>query len=392
MTASMFLAPRFVGALGIAWGEDKALQYARDLREKTDILLTRAPRESLLQSGERVISVGEIDSQVRAWIAEGLPLAFVVPEPVIVGQFGASVMAKAPNPNAARLMAGYLASVDGKARAREGDASRATMARPPTNELAKRLHSGGTQVVHDTVQIMAAKEALYPKAAVDPDRPGEVTSRADDPLASPLAGSRVGAMARIPRSREEPELRALDSLDLTRKARAARRRGPCGLSHPGAARHAAVRGVSRAVRLPAVRAGRALDAGEFSRDLFGEPRSITRILPDTFDLRRRHGRAHLHGRVRARLADRAHRPAGPRDLVRDHPVSAAGADPGAGDRVDLPDGAECRLAQSGAALRSAASRARARSTCSACRGSILCQSLASVPLRLHPAERGAAHA
>ena len=90
----MFLAPRFVGALGIAWGEDKALQYARDLREKTDILLTRAPRESLLQSGERVISVGEIDSQVRAWIAEGLPFAFVVPEPVIVGQFGASVMAR----------------------------------------------------------------------------------------------------------------------------------------------------------------------------------------------------------------------------------------------------------------------------------------------------------
>ena len=130
MTASMFLAPRFVGALGIAWGEDKALQYARDLREKTDILLTRAPRELLLQSGERVISVGEIDSQVRAWIAEGLPLAFVVPEPVIVGQFGASVMAKAPNPNAARLMAGYLASVDGKRDAREGDASRATTARP----------------------------------------------------------------------------------------------------------------------------------------------------------------------------------------------------------------------------------------------------------------------
>ena len=164
LTASMFLAPRFVGALGVAWGEDKALQYARDLREKTDILLTRAPRESLLQSGERVISVGEIDSQVRAWIAEGLPLAFVVPEPVIVGQFGASVMAKAPNPNAARLMAGYLASVDGKA-AREKATHQSDYGPTATNELAKRLHSGAAQVVHDTVQIMAAKEALYPKAA-----------------------------------------------------------------------------------------------------------------------------------------------------------------------------------------------------------------------------------
>jgi iron(III) transport system substrate-binding protein len=164
MTASMFLAPRFVGALGVAWGEDKALQYARDLREKTDILLTRAPRESLLQSGERVISVGEIDSQVRAWIAEGLPLAFIVPEPVIVGQFGASVVAKAPNPNAARLMAGYLASIDGK-KAREKATFQSDYGPTSDNPLAKRLHGGGAQVVHDTVQIMAAKEALYPKAA-----------------------------------------------------------------------------------------------------------------------------------------------------------------------------------------------------------------------------------
>jgi hypothetical protein len=29
----------------------------------------------------------------------------------------------------------------------------------------RRLHAGSAQVVHDTVQIMAAKEALYPKAA-----------------------------------------------------------------------------------------------------------------------------------------------------------------------------------------------------------------------------------
>jgi iron(III) transport system substrate-binding protein len=164
MAASMFLAPRFVGALGIAWGEEKALQYARDLREKTDILLTRAPRESLLQSGERVISIGEIDSQVRAWISEGLPFAFVVPEPVIVGQFGASVMTKAPNPNAARLMAGYLASIDGK-RQREKATFHSDYGPTADNDLAKRLHSGKVQVVHDTVQIMAAKEALYPKAA-----------------------------------------------------------------------------------------------------------------------------------------------------------------------------------------------------------------------------------
>lgn len=164
LTASMFLMPRLVGALGVPWGEEKALQFARDLRDTTDILLTRAPRESLLQSGERQISVGEVDSQVRAWIAEGLPVGYVVPEPVVVGQFGATVMAKAPNPNAARLMAGYLASVDGK-RKRELATHQRDYGPTAENELAKQLHSGKLQVVHDTLAIMATKEALYGKAA-----------------------------------------------------------------------------------------------------------------------------------------------------------------------------------------------------------------------------------
>ena len=57
----------------------------------------------------------------------------------------------------------------------------------------------------------------------------------------------------------------------------------------------------------------------------------------------------------ARLAGRAHRPAGPRDPVLADPVSPAGADPGAGDRLDLPDGTERRLAQSSRCARRSAS-------------------------------------
>ena len=72
--SSTFLLPRLVGALGLAWGDDKALQFARDIVAKTNLLLTRAPRESLLQSGERVYAFGEIDSLIRAVAAEGLPV------------------------------------------------------------------------------------------------------------------------------------------------------------------------------------------------------------------------------------------------------------------------------------------------------------------------------
>jgi ABC-type Fe3+ transport system substrate-binding protein len=163
-TSSSFLLPRLVGALGLAWGEEKALAFARDLREKTGILLTRAPRESLLQSGERVFAFGEIDSQARHFAADGLPVGYVVPEPVVMGQFGASVMKGAPHPNAARLLAGFLATPEGK-RLRESATGQRDYGPTAENELAKKIHGGTLQVVFDRTDNMAQREGLFGKAA-----------------------------------------------------------------------------------------------------------------------------------------------------------------------------------------------------------------------------------
>jgi iron(III) transport system substrate-binding protein len=163
-TGSSFLLPRLVGAVGLAWGEDKALDFARGLRDRTDILLTRAPRESLLQSGERIFAFGEIDSQVRGFAADGLPIGMVVPEPVVMGQFGASVMKDAPHPNAARLLAGFLASPDGK-RSRLQATGQADYGPTADNELARKIHSGALQVVPDTADNMVARERLFGRAA-----------------------------------------------------------------------------------------------------------------------------------------------------------------------------------------------------------------------------------
>ena len=163
-TSSSFLLPRLVGALGLAWGEDKALAFARELRDKTGILLTRAPRESLLQSGERVFAFGEIDSQARHFAADGLPVGYVVPEPVVMGQFGASVMKNAPRPNAARLLAGFLATPEGKAL-RESATGQRDYGPTAENELAKKIHGGKLQVVFDRTDNMAQREGLFAKAA-----------------------------------------------------------------------------------------------------------------------------------------------------------------------------------------------------------------------------------
>jgi iron(III) transport system substrate-binding protein len=151
--SSTFLLPRLIGGLGLAWGGDKALQFARDIVAKMNLLLTRAPRESLLQSGERVYAFGE-----------GLPVSQVVPQPVVVGQFGVTVMKNAPHPNAALLLAGFLASPEGKA-ARLAATSQADYGPTSDNPLAKELHSGKLQVVWDTPDNMAAREALFGRAA-----------------------------------------------------------------------------------------------------------------------------------------------------------------------------------------------------------------------------------
>jgi len=164
MTGSSFLLPRLVGFLGIEWGEDKALQFARDLVSKTDILITRAPRESLLQSGERLYAVGEFEAAARLWATQGLPVGFVIPEPVAANQFVSTVFAKAPSPNAARLLAGWMASREAK-RIREKVRFETDLRPGSEADLAKKVHATGAQIVFENEQNMAAREQIYNKAA-----------------------------------------------------------------------------------------------------------------------------------------------------------------------------------------------------------------------------------
>ncbi len=156
LTASLFLLPRLTGALSLPWGTDKAIQLVRDLN-KNEILLTRSPREPILNSGERLFSVGEVDNLTRRWGRSGLKIAYVVPEPVVLGQFVSTVMAKAPNPNAARLLAGFLATPEGK-KAREEATSATDLSAAGTGDFAKLVNSGKLQVVHDTQDVMEKRE------------------------------------------------------------------------------------------------------------------------------------------------------------------------------------------------------------------------------------------
>ena len=163
MTGSLFLMPRLVSALSLKWGQEKALDFARKLKD-TGILLTRAPRESILQSGERSIAAGEVDVLPKLWARGGMAVKYVIPSPVVLGQFGSAVLDKAPHPNAARLLAGWLASKEGKA-ARERDNLEVDYRPGSDNAEAKAIYASGVPVIEDTVEDMKARAALYKPAA-----------------------------------------------------------------------------------------------------------------------------------------------------------------------------------------------------------------------------------
>lgn len=157
ITASLFLLPRLTGALTLPWGKDKTIQFVRDLNAN-EILLTRSPREPIINSGERLYSVGEVDSLTRRWGKSGLKIEYVVLEPIVLGQFVATVMEKAPHPNAARLLAGFLATPEGK-KAREENTSAGDYSAAGTGDFAKLVNSGKVEVVLDNPETMGRREA-----------------------------------------------------------------------------------------------------------------------------------------------------------------------------------------------------------------------------------------
>ena len=163
MVGSAFLLPRLIGFLGIVWGEDKALQFARDLVDKTDILVTRAPRESFLQSGERLYAVGDFEAASLFWASQGLPVDYVVPQPVAATQFGSAVLAKAPHPAAARLLAGWMTTPEAK-RLRQTARFETDIRPGADSDLARKLRAQGGTIVIETEQNMAAREQIYTKA------------------------------------------------------------------------------------------------------------------------------------------------------------------------------------------------------------------------------------
>ena len=160
LVASQFLLPRLLGFFALEWGEAKATAYARALLDQQDTLITRAPREVILQRGERVIGIGEFVSASLYWKSQGMSIGWA-PMPVMAAaQFAVSPLARAPHPNAAKLLAGWLISGEAKT-ARERLRFDADVRPGATTALAGRLAATGSKIVYEDVPNMKARAAQY---------------------------------------------------------------------------------------------------------------------------------------------------------------------------------------------------------------------------------------
>jgi ABC-type Fe3+ transport system substrate-binding protein len=164
LVASQFLLPRLLGFLALEWGEEKTMAFARALLDRQQMLVTRAPREDLLQRGERLIGVGEFIGSALYWKSRGMPIGWVAMPILPAAQFGVAVLARPPHPHAAKLLAGWLVTDEAKA-ARERLRFDADVRPGATTNLAGILTRSGGRLVFEDVSNMKQRAANYEKFA-----------------------------------------------------------------------------------------------------------------------------------------------------------------------------------------------------------------------------------
>lgn len=160
LVASQFLLPRLLGFFALEWGEARATAYAKALLDQQDTLITRLPREVILQRGERQIAIAEFVSASLYWKSQGMTIGWA-PMPIMpAAQFGVATLGKAPHPNAARLLAGWLTTAEAKA-ARERLRFDADVRPGANTNLAGQLSTSGARIVYEDVPNMKARATYY---------------------------------------------------------------------------------------------------------------------------------------------------------------------------------------------------------------------------------------
>jgi ABC-type Fe3+ transport system substrate-binding protein len=158
--ASAFLLPRLGGFLAMEWGIERTEEWMRKLVQSQDLLLTLAPRDGILKSGERAITITEFTSLVQRYAESGVDAKYKTLDIVPATQFLVSPIAKAPHPNAAQLVSGFLTTEE--ARQFRERASFDVDVRPSSNsKLAMELRASGGKLIVEDPSNMEQRAEFY---------------------------------------------------------------------------------------------------------------------------------------------------------------------------------------------------------------------------------------
>ena len=162
MVAEHFLFPRLLGFLALEWGPERAEKWGRAMLDDQKLLITNAPRESFLKTGERILAVGDSVTQSFQYTQNGVPTGYTVLDVVPAVQFMMAVMRNAPHPNAARLLAGWLTEDEGMTL-REKNVFGFGIRPGSKSEVAARIKQAGSKIVFEDVSTMQQRADYYKK-------------------------------------------------------------------------------------------------------------------------------------------------------------------------------------------------------------------------------------
>jgi iron(III) transport system substrate-binding protein len=162
MVAQDFLFPRLMGFLAIKWGEARTEKWGRAMIDDQKLLITNAPRESFLKTGERILSVGDSINQSYQYTESGVPTGYTIFEIVPAVQFMISPMKNAPHPNAARLLAIWQASDEGM-EAREKTVYGFSIRPGSKSHVAAEVEKAKAAIVLEDVSTMDQRADFYKK-------------------------------------------------------------------------------------------------------------------------------------------------------------------------------------------------------------------------------------
>ena len=160
LVASPFLLPRLAGFLAMEWGEEKTANWLRSLINRGKLMITRAPREGIIRSGERPISITDFAGGAQRFAKGGAPIKHKMLDIIPAVQFVAAPLKGAPHQNAAKFVAAWLTTVEAS-KAREASNFGASVQPGAKTMRSKEISSLSGKVIVEHPKNMKARAGFY---------------------------------------------------------------------------------------------------------------------------------------------------------------------------------------------------------------------------------------